>query len=579
MGDALRTLGATVDEERDADGSVRWRVGGLGRPPSGYAEVYCGMGATVGRFLVPMLAAGQGRFEIDAHAQLRRRPLGPVLQALRAQGAVITGEAFPLVLEASGLAGGEVEVDGSISSQFLSGLLMAAPFARADTRLHFDTLVSKPYLDLTLDAMRAFGVEVDVTPDAMSVARGGYAATDFAVEPDASTASYFLGSAAITGTTVRLPGLDRRATAQGDIELVNFLEQMGCTVHDGEALELTGPERLRGVTVNMGNSSDVFMTLACVAVFADGPTTIEGIGHARVKESDRIAACAENLRRLGIEVEEGRDYIRIQPGVPQADTQLPTYEDHRIAMAFSHDRRARAGDPRGADGRRQDLPRVLRALAGDRRGGADRRGRESMVIAIDGPAGAGKSTVARAVAAALRFTYLDSGAMYRCVALAALRSGEEPAAAAERIRIELGERVLLDGEDVTEAIRAPEVSERASEVAAEPAVRRAMVAQQRRLLASGDWVAEGRDIGTVVAPDAKLKVFLTADPAERARRRAAQLGVDPETVLAEQTIRDERDRTRADSPLRPADGAIELDTTGLTLEQVVQRIVALVHDR
>jgi cytidylate kinase len=199
-----------------------------------------------------------------------------------------------------------------------------------------------------------------------------------------------------------------------------------------------------------------------------------------------------------------------------------------------------------------------------------------MVIAIDGPAGAGKSTVARAVAAALRFTYLDSGAMYRSVALAALRCGEEPAAVAERIRIELGERVLLDGEDVTEAIRAPEVSERASEVAAEPAVRRAMVAQQRRLLASGDWVAEGRDIGTVVAPDAELKVFLTADPAERARRRAAQLRVDTATVLAEQTIRDERDRNRADSPLRPAEDSVALDTTGLTLEQVVDRIVGLV---
>ncbi|HEX3801619.1 MAG TPA: 3-phosphoshikimate 1-carboxyvinyltransferase [Solirubrobacteraceae bacterium] len=335
MADVLRTLGATVDEESDAGGSVRWSVGGLGGPPSGDAEVYCGMGATVGRFLVPMLAAGHGYFDIDAHAQLRRRPLGPVLEALRAQGSVISGDAFPLVMEASGLSGGEVDVDGSVSSQFLSGLLMAAPFARADTRLRFDVLVSKPYLDLTLDAMRAFGVDVDVTADAMSVAPGGYVAADFAVEPDASTASYFLGSAAITGTTVRLLGLDRRATSQGDIELVGFLEQMGCTVHDGEALELTGPERLRGVTVNMGNTTDVFMTLACVAAFADSPTTIEDIGHARVKESDRIAACAENLRRLGIDVEEGRDYIRIHPGTPQADTQLPTYEDHRIAMAFA----------------------------------------------------------------------------------------------------------------------------------------------------------------------------------------------------------------------------------------------------
>lgn len=199
-----------------------------------------------------------------------------------------------------------------------------------------------------------------------------------------------------------------------------------------------------------------------------------------------------------------------------------------------------------------------------------------MVIAVDGPAGAGKSTVAKAVARALGFTYLDSGAMYRCVALASLQRAEEPAALAAEIEIALGDRVVLDGEDVTDAIRAPEVSERASQVAAEPAVRRAMVVRQRTLLGRGDWVAEGRDIGTVVAPRAELKVFLTADPAERARRRAAQLGVDAATVLAEQTIRDERDRNRADSPLRPADGAVELDTTGLTLEEVVARIAALV---
>jgi 3-phosphoshikimate 1-carboxyvinyltransferase len=335
MADALRKLGATIEEQNDAGGSMRWKVGGLGGPPSGDAEVYCGMGATVGRFLVPMLAAGHGQFAVDAHPQLRRRPLGPVLDALRAQGARIAGDAFPLLLGARGLAGGELDVDASVSSQFLSGLLMAAPFARADTRLRFDTLVSKPYLELTLNAMRAFGVDVDPGPEAMAVARGAYVATEFAVEPDVSTASYFLASAAVTGTTVTLTGLDRRTTAQGDIELVGFLEQMGCTVNDADALELTGPEQLHGVTVNMGDSSDVFMTLACVAIFADSPTTIEGIGHARVKESDRIAACAENLRRLGIQVDEGHDYLRIEPGEPRPETRLPTYEDHRIAMAFS----------------------------------------------------------------------------------------------------------------------------------------------------------------------------------------------------------------------------------------------------
>jgi cytidylate kinase len=197
------------------------------------------------------------------------------------------------------------------------------------------------------------------------------------------------------------------------------------------------------------------------------------------------------------------------------------------------------------------------------------------VIAIDGPAGAGKSTVARAVAKALDYTYLDSGAMYRSVALIAGRHGAEPAAIASKLQIEPGDRVLVDGEDVTDQIRDPAISEAASRAAADPAVRKAMVAQQRRLLSAGNWVVEGRDIGSVVAPDAELKLFLTADPHERARRRAAELGVDPETVLAEQTIRDERDRAREYSPLRPAPGAVLLDTTGLSQDEVVQRIVEL----
>jgi cytidylate kinase len=200
-----------------------------------------------------------------------------------------------------------------------------------------------------------------------------------------------------------------------------------------------------------------------------------------------------------------------------------------------------------------------------------------VVVAIDGPAGAGKSSVARAVADALGFTYLDSGAMYRCVALAALRRGLEPAAVAPSLRIEVGERVLIDGEDATDQIRTPEVSEAASRAAADPDARKAMVAEQRRLLSSGDWVAEGRDIGTVVAPDAAVKVFLTASPEERARRRAVELGADEATVLAEQAIRDQRDRTREHSPLEPAPGAVVIDTTGMTLDEVVARVTALVR--
>ncbi|MEX1142226.1 MAG: (d)CMP kinase [Thermoleophilaceae bacterium] len=199
-----------------------------------------------------------------------------------------------------------------------------------------------------------------------------------------------------------------------------------------------------------------------------------------------------------------------------------------------------------------------------------------MIVAIDGPAGSGKSTVARAAADALGFTYLDSGAMYRAVGLVLLEEGGAASEQAERLQIELGERVVANGRDVTAAIRTPDVSEAASKVATNQAVRAALVRKQRDLMSAGDWVAEGRDIGTVVAPDAAVKVFLTADPAERARRRAAELGTDVDTVLRDQALRDEQDASREHSPLRPADGSIELDTTGLTVDQVVARIVDLV---
>jgi CMP/dCMP kinase len=199
-----------------------------------------------------------------------------------------------------------------------------------------------------------------------------------------------------------------------------------------------------------------------------------------------------------------------------------------------------------------------------------------MVIAIDGPAGAGKSSVARAVAARLGFTYLDTGAMYRAVALLAREQHRHPAEIARDAGIEVGDRVTVDGEDVTEAIRTPQVSEDASRVASEPEVRAALVETQQRLLANGDWVAEGRDIALVVAPDAEVKVFLTASAEERAKRRAKQLGGDIETVLKEQAMRDERDNTPGRSTLEPAPDAVPVDTTGLSLDEVVDQIATLV---
>jgi len=199
-----------------------------------------------------------------------------------------------------------------------------------------------------------------------------------------------------------------------------------------------------------------------------------------------------------------------------------------------------------------------------------------MVIAIDGPAGAGKSTVARAVAERLGYTYLDTGAMYRCVALAVSEHGGEPAAIAAAAEIELGERVLLDGRDVTEAIRTPAVSEASSKVSADIGVRMALVRKQQALLQGGDWVAEGRDVGTVVCPHAQVKVFLTASAEVRARRRADELGADVETVLAQQVQRDERDERREHSPLIAANDAVPVDTSELDLDGVLDQILTLV---
>jgi cytidylate kinase len=201
-----------------------------------------------------------------------------------------------------------------------------------------------------------------------------------------------------------------------------------------------------------------------------------------------------------------------------------------------------------------------------------------MVVAIDGPAGAGKSSVAQALARSLGYTYLNSGSMYRAVGLLTLREGGAASDHAQRLDIELGERVLLGGEDVTEALRTPEVSEAAARVATNDRVRTALVAKQRELLRTGDWVVEGRDIGTVVAPDAPVKIFLTASAEERARRRAAELGTDIDTVLRDQALRDASDEGREHSPLQMAPGALALDTTGMSLDEVVERIAELVRE-
>jgi 3-phosphoshikimate 1-carboxyvinyltransferase len=340
----LRSLGYAVD----GDGRGQWTVRGTGRGPTRPgATIDCADAGTAARFLPALAATGRGTYRFDGSEQLRRRPLGPLLDGLRALGAAITndstaGQDLPFSLTASGLAGGEVDVDARTSSQYLSGLLLAAPLMRRPLVLSVAALVSRPYIAMTLQVMARFGVAVETTVNALTgdggsltVARARYRPVELEIEPDASTASYFFAAAALTGTTITVPALGTESS-QGDLRFVSILERMGATVaQTAGSTTVTGTRRLRGgISVDMGDISDTFMTLAAIAPFAEGPVHVSGIGHARLKETDRIEAMAANLRRCGIAVEDGADWIRIHPGQPSGAV-IACHRDHRIAMAFS----------------------------------------------------------------------------------------------------------------------------------------------------------------------------------------------------------------------------------------------------
>ncbi|GAA5005022.1 3-phosphoshikimate 1-carboxyvinyltransferase [Kitasatospora paranensis] len=330
---ALEDLGVRVtDDGRD------WVVHGTGRGPHGRARIWCEDAGTAARFLPVLAAAGSGRFEVDGTDQLRARPLGPLVRALARLGAdVATGPdgGLPLVIRTNGLQGGELALDSSTSSQYLTGLLLSAPLMRTPLTVHAAGLVSRPYIDMTVALMRRFGAEVAQGPDGRLRVDGGYRPTDLAVEPDASTASYVFAAAAVTGRSVTVPGLGRDSL-QGDLRFVEVLRTAGARVEIGAgATTVTGTGRLRGgFAVDMGDISDTFMTLAAIAPLADAPITVHGIEHARWKESDRIAAVAGNLRRLGVDVVEGPDRLTVHPG-PVRGGVVDCHRDHRIAMSFS----------------------------------------------------------------------------------------------------------------------------------------------------------------------------------------------------------------------------------------------------
>ncbi len=330
----LRSLGIPV-EARAGDLHVS---GASGRIPATEADVFCAEAGTAARFLLAAAAAGEGVYRFDAAPQLRRRPLATLLGALRAQGArTDPGDAagLPLVLVAHGLAGGSLRLSGDTSSQFISALLMAAPLGRAPLDLRVDGLVSRPYVAMTLRMIEQFGAGAEATGDERFVVPpGAYAARDYAVEPDASTASYFFAAAA-TGGRVQVLGLHRAPALQGDVAFLDVLEAMGCAVSDEpEGVRVAGPASLAGLTVDMADIPDTFMTLAAIAPLATSPVTITGIGNVRLKESDRIAAMEENLRRLEVSTESGADWLRVLPATPRGG-RIDPHGDHRIAMAFS----------------------------------------------------------------------------------------------------------------------------------------------------------------------------------------------------------------------------------------------------
>ncbi|MFI6938586.1 3-phosphoshikimate 1-carboxyvinyltransferase [Streptomyces sp. NPDC050418] len=334
----LTELGHRV--ERDGE---NWRVeGSPAGPPADSAHVYCRDGATTARFLPVLAAAGHGSFHFDASEQMRRRPLGPLTGALRALGVELHHEGaeghHPLRVEARGVGGGDLLLDAGESSQYLTALLLLGPLTANGLRITVTRLVSAPYVEITLAMMRAFGVHVgrEQATDGVvfTVPPGGYTATEWAVEPDASTASYFFAAAALTGREVTVPGLGKGAL-QGDLRFTEVLARMGAHVEVGEdATTVRGSGRLSGVTVNMRDISDTMPTLAALAPFASGPVRIEDVYNTRVKECDRLEACAQNLQRLGIEARTGEDWLEIHPGTPHP-AEITTHGDHRIVMSFA----------------------------------------------------------------------------------------------------------------------------------------------------------------------------------------------------------------------------------------------------
>ena len=588
MLEALASLGVGV---QSLDGNA-FRIRGAGGAfPVKKAELFLGNAGTAFRSLTAALALSGGHYTLSGVPRMHERPIGDLVDALRELGANIDylgNEGFPPleIRPATIQPGGGVHVRGDVSSQFLTGLLMALPLTGGETTIEVvGDLISRPYIEITLAIMARFGVQVRregwqrfTLPAAASYRSPGRVE----VEGDASSASYFLALGAIGGGPVRVEGVGRDSL-QGDVRFADALVQMGARIEMGSnwiAARAPVSGKLRGIELDCNHIPDAAMTLATTALFAEGPTTLSNIASWRVKETDRIAAMACELRKLGAAVVAGADFIRVTPpgvGFLSPRGGIDTYEDHRMAMCFSLASLAgtlRINDPACVAKTFPDYFKFFSSLT-----------QPVPVIAIDGPSASGKGTIASRVAAALGWHYLDSGALYRLTALAAKRAGvlwaDEAAVAAIAAGLDVvfGENsIRLAGEEVGEAIRHEDISSGASQVAALPAVRSALLFRQRMFRQAPGLVADGRDMGSVVFPDAQCKIFLTASVEVRAERRYKQLiekgiAANISPLLLDLRERDERDSQRSVAPLQQNEDAHLLDTTSLNIDNTVAQVL------
>lgn len=596
MLDGLRTLGVQIEALGDnvlrQSSGQAYRVTGCGGNfPVKEAKLFLGNAGTAFRPLTAALALAGGNYELSGVARMHERPIGDLVDALRQLGAEIRylgNEGFPpLQITPASLAGDTVQIRGDVSSQFLTGLLMALPLLNRTVKVEVvGELISKPYIAITITMMERFGVTVQYEGwRSFTVTAGSryVSPKEIFVEGDASSASYFLAAGAIGGGPVRVLGVGRNSV-QGDIHFADALGKMGARLSYGEEGEnlivARAPEngKLKAIDLDCNHIPDAAMTLAVAALFADGTTTLRNIASWRVKETDRIAAMATELRKLGATVEEGADFIRITPPAQIKHAAIDTYDDHRMAMCFSLAAFGGAGirinDPKCVAKTFPDyferFAEVVQAVP---------------VIAIDGPSASGKGTVAQRVAHALGFHYLDSGALYRLLAIAAqlhdVALDNEGRLAELAVRMDIRFEwtdIWLDGHLVGDELRSEECAAMASKVAALPAVRAALLDKQHAFRKAPGLVTDGRDMASVVFPDAAVKIFLTASASARAERRFKQLiekgmSANIAALLQDIRARDERDSQRSVAPLQQAPGASLLDTTHLTIEQAVQEVL------